>query len=182
MGASTSKIQPEDTNTNKFSHFAQSDLTRWSSSFKSTFLSNLITRPDLEKILKCFFPFGDPKNFLTLLFDTINISGSDKIDIHEFLIALAILSKGSRFEKLRWIFRFYDVDNDGVISKHELKYCAKAVYDMCGATLGLNEDSDVLVEKLFIELENESGFLTFDDFKQISKNNSKEFDFLNLKF
>jgi hypothetical protein len=32
--------------------------------------------------------------------------------------ALSILVRGSIKEKLQWIFRFYDIDNDGKLTKH----------------------------------------------------------------
>ena len=33
---------------------------------------------------------------------------------------LSVISKGTTHDKLSWAFTFYDVDNDGVISKEEM--------------------------------------------------------------
>jgi hypothetical protein len=33
---------------------------------------------------------------------------------------LSVISKGTTMDKLSWAFTFYDVDNDGVISKEEM--------------------------------------------------------------
>ncbi|RVD92079.1 recoverin-like calcium-binding protein [Tubulinosema ratisbonensis] len=163
----------------KFSHFSPEDIETWSASFKLTFPSRKITLANLEKQLQEFFPFGNSQNFSKLIFKTINISGTDSIDFHELLIAFSILTKGSSFEKLRWIFRFYDCDNDGVVSKSEMVYACQALFDMVGATLHFNLDAKEVVENVFVEVENLSGFLTFEDFRSLALKKSKAFQMLS---
>ncbi|KAK1350034.1 hypothetical protein CWI38_1715p0020 [Hamiltosporidium tvaerminnensis] len=164
----------------KFSHFDSEDVRRWSISFQKAFPTGYLSQSDLEKLFLTFFPFGSPKKFTAILFTTINISGTEMIDFHELLISFSILTKGSSFEKLRWMFRFYDRDNDGVVSKEEMRIVAQAVYDMVGSTFDLNLDIKEMIDLIFLELENESGFLTFDDFKSLSEKKSKLFKMLTI--
>ena len=42
------------------------------------------------------------------------------IDQREFLIGFALTSNGSAREKLKYVFRTYDHDRDGVINKKEI--------------------------------------------------------------
>lgn len=51
----------------------------------------------------------------------------------EFLKCLSDLIYGSVDDKLRWAFKLYDQDGDGVISRAELAAMIIAVYDMMGA-------------------------------------------------
>ncbi|KAH3673787.1 hypothetical protein OGATHE_001767 [Ogataea polymorpha] len=51
------------------------------------------------------------------IFDTNR--GGD-IDFKEFVAGLSIFSSGSVDDKLRFLFRVYDIDNDGYISNGEL--------------------------------------------------------------
>jgi len=42
------------------------------------------------------------------------------ITFGDFMEFLSVISKGTTQDKLSWAFTFYDVDNDGVISKEEM--------------------------------------------------------------
>lgn len=153
----------------KFSHFRPEDITLWLQMFKKTYPST-ITRTELDHALKTLFPFGNCSPFASNLFRTINISQSSHIDISEFLISLSILTKGSKLEKLRWVFRFMDSDDDGVITKNDMTRVVISVYDMIGCFFDISMESEKTVEKLFEEAENESGFLTFEDLKFLVEN------------
>ncbi|EJW01639.1 hypothetical protein EDEG_03814 [Edhazardia aedis USNM 41457] len=155
----------------KFSHFNPHDVIFWYKSFEREFPNNLITLHDLEKIFKDLFPFGNCKLFVKHLFRTINIGNTQKIDFNELFIAFSILTKGSKFEKLRWIFRFYDIDNDGVVSKNEAMIIANALYEMYGRFFHMEVDVKQRVDEIFKELNIESGFLTFEDFLDFADNN-----------
>lgn len=168
----------QDENASKFNHFSPIEIQNWSESFHRAFPNKEMRVQDLEKLLKNFFPFGDPKRFAKILFQTINISGTDAVDFHEMLIAFSILTKGSNFEKLRWIFRFYDCDNDGVVSKNEMIYTSRALVDMVSASFDMSISAEEVVDQLFSEVENESGFLTFDDFRTIAKKKGEAFSML----
>ena len=42
------------------------------------------------------------------------------ITFGDFMEFLSVISKGTTMDKLSWAFTFYDVDNDGFISKDEM--------------------------------------------------------------
>lgn len=149
----------------KFSHFDESDIKKWSCEFNTNYPSGYMTERDLQIIFNKLFPFGDTSKFTGYLFRTINISGTRTVDFNELLIAYSILRKGSIFEKLRWIFRLYDCDNDGVVGKNEMIDVVRAYLDMIGSSFDVEIDVKKYVSNIFDELENKSGFLTFDDFK-----------------
>lgn len=181
MGNRSSSLKHFDLDdSKKFSHFPSKDVQDWSHEFKTRFPNGKMTLQDLEMMFKRFFPFGSPKKFVIRLFNTINISQSDFIDFHELLIAFSILMKGSNFEKLRWIFRFYDEDSDGVISKHEMVDIAKSMIDMVSNTLDINVDIEKAIDDLFETCENKSGFFTFEDFKELAARKKEAFQMLTL--
>lgn len=47
------------------------------------------------------------------------------LDLREFLIGFALTSTGSVREKLKYVFRTYDHDKDGVINKKEIDRMVK---------------------------------------------------------
>ncbi|MCZ6914376.1 MAG: hypothetical protein O7C59_07980 [Rickettsia endosymbiont of Ixodes persulcatus] len=78
------------------------------------------------------------------------------------------------------VARFYDCDNDGVVSKNEMMYSTKALFDMVGPTFDMVLDVNKVIDQLFFELENQSGFLTLDDFRSIAKTRKDAFIMLTL--
>ena len=50
----------------------------------------------------------------------------------DFLHALSRVSRGTTDEKVRWVFELYDLDGDGLITKHEMQLVVTAIYDMLG--------------------------------------------------
>ncbi|AFN82843.1 recoverin-like calcium-binding protein [Encephalitozoon romaleae SJ-2008] len=179
MGSSSSTIPGSaEEDARQFSHFPPKDIQEWSSSFKSVFPTGYMTSDDLETIFRDFFPFGSPTNFSKRLFETINISQSEAIDFHELLIAYSILIKGSDHEKLRWIFRFYDKDNDGVVSKKEIVEVIQYLADMTSHTLDVSIDSEGIADEIFASVGTVKSFLTFEDFKVLSVRNEKLFKML----
>ncbi|EPR79205.1 Calcium-binding protein, partial [Spraguea lophii 42_110] len=168
MGNKISTIPPQENINDKFSHFTPQELEEWNKSFNTKFPNGYITSVDLEKILHSLFPFGNPSKFSSILFRTINISGNKTIDYNELLIAFSILNKGSHFERLRWVYRFYDIDNDGIVSKKEMLTVVQSIFDMTSHTFNMKIDVIEFIDRIFKELENQSGFLTFEDFKRLS--------------
>ncbi|TMW62159.1 hypothetical protein Poli38472_009652 [Pythium oligandrum] len=72
---------------------------------------------DKETFLKCF-PL--PGLLGERLFEVIDKDGSGSIGYNEFVYGLAILFRGTRKEKLKFIFDLYDLSDTGSISRYEL--------------------------------------------------------------
>lgn len=191
-GLSTTVLNNALNNRKKFSHFSEKELKKWEVQFQQQYPAGYITEKDMISIFLKLFPFGKFK-FASLLFRTINISNSGEIDFSELLIAFSILRKGSLHEKLRWLFRLYDTDSDGVISKDEMETVVQSFMDMVRPSLFTQIDSSTsestidsmnsdqndnhfnvskFVNDIFRESENESGFLSYDDFKSLAQRRS----------
>jgi Ca2+-binding EF-hand superfamily protein len=169
MGNAGSSIRDYDADLRKFSHFFPGDVKDWIASFIKTFPAGHMTRLDLEKTLRDLFPFGDPSKFSNFLFKAINIGQTECIDTNEFLIAFSILVKGSRFEKLRWIFRFFDTDSDGVVSQRDVEEVVSSIKAMANDL----EIPSSIVETIFRHLEHHNEFLTFNDFEILDNRRSR---------
>lgn len=180
MGNQESKIQTNDLEIRKFSHFAANDVKDWSVYFTTHYPAGYMTQADLEEIFLSFFPFGEVKKFCTSLFQTINIGQTGHVDFNEVLIAFSILVKGSHFEKMRWIFRFYDQDRDGVVSRGEMMEGIEDLHKMVRETIDSSVDAKNIVDDIFASLENESGFLTFSDFERLSELKGDSFRRLSI--
>jgi len=81
-------------------------------------------------------------------------------------LAIDVTSAGTPEEKLKWAFRMYDVDGNGVIDQDEMTKIVQAIYDMLGA--GAVKPTDTAEERaknIFNRMdENNDGHLTEDEF------------------
>merc|ERR1711993_210222 len=83
-----------------------------------------------------------------------------------FLLAIDVTSSGSAEEKLKWAFRMYDVDGNGVIDQDEMTKIVQAIYDMLGAGATKPTDSaEECAKNIFSRMdENGDGHLTEEEF------------------
>ncbi|ETO09867.1 hypothetical protein RFI_27511 [Reticulomyxa filosa] len=58
--------------------------------------------------------------FVNRIYDLIDGDSSNSIEWNEFLPVMDALEKGNELTQLQYIFRIYDLDNDGRISKEDL--------------------------------------------------------------
>ena len=169
MGNQESKISSTPVDVRKFSHFAQNDLRDWSAQFDMAYPSGAMEQQDMDALLLSLFPSGSVSQFSEMLFQTINIGQTGYIDFNELLIAFSIMARGSEYERLRWIFRFYDRDKDGVVSREEMVDAVKGLYNMVRPVVEEADTPEELVDKMFSCLDNKSGFLSFNDFEALSR-------------
>lgn len=115
-----------------------------------------------------------------ILFSTFDLDNDKKISFPEFLYNISIMNKGTKEEKLACklinriiylvIFRMYDLDKDGFISKDEMYKVISELYVMMGDLVSLQGeeyDSAIkLVDKVFHEMNvSKNGKLSFEEFK-----------------
>lgn len=141
-------------------------------------------KTEFLKIYKQFFPFGDPSRFVDHAFRMFDENQNGKIEFSEFIRALSISSRGTMEEKLIWSFRFYDLDNDGVISRNELLLVVSAIFEMLGGSAKMPPDEDTpekRVNKLFSLMDkNLDGMIDVEEFKQGSQEDPSIISALSL--
>eukprot|EP01095_Lingulamoeba_sp_RSL-Kostka_P014893 TRINITY_DN665_c0_g1_i1.p1 TRINITY_DN665_c0_g1~~TRINITY_DN665_c0_g1_i1.p1 ORF type:complete len:436 (-),score=211.28 TRINITY_DN665_c0_g1_i1:59-1366(-) len=53
-------------------------------------------------------------------FKAFDTDGNGKVEFDEFIVALAIVSRGTTVEKIEFLFHVFDKDHSGTIDKHEM--------------------------------------------------------------
>uniref|UniRef100_A0A1I8GXA6 EF-hand domain-containing protein n=1 Tax=Macrostomum lignano TaxID=282301 RepID=A0A1I8GXA6_9PLAT len=87
----------------------------------------------LEHILAQIFPLGNAHLFSHFVFCCFDVNRTGSVNFEQFVLCLNILLKGSREERLRWIFNMYDINRDGEINRRELQELVGAVFELLGA-------------------------------------------------
>lgn len=98
--------------------------------------------------------------------------GDGTVDFAELLTALAIMTRGSKREKLEFLFKAYDLDNDGYITRKELAeiYVAQAT---AAGKAPTQDEVDKAVAHLFAEVQplHPSGF-SHSEFMRLADSNA----------
>ncbi|CAK9035172.1 Calcineurin B-like protein 10 (SOS3-like calcium binding protein 8) (SCaBP8) [Durusdinium trenchii] len=90
--------------------------------------------------------------FVDRVFTVLDEDGSGIIDWHEFIEAMSSLEKGSREKRTEFLFRVYDIDKDGGITRDELcQFFTSSL--MVTVDANIKEVSDYFVEQVFSEVD-----------------------------
>ena len=115
-------------------------------------------------LFRSFFPGRNSDQFCEHVFRTFNTSNSGELSFREFLIAIHVTAQGSQEEKLRWTFRLYDVNGDGILTFEEVCEVLEASTDLRGEDR-YRKKTQKITEEIFINMENDGlGGLTEEQF------------------
>ena len=158
----------EVTELSKQTNFSQKELKRIYKGFKKLDTYNkgyvnihdLATIPEVDKN-----PLGDR------ICDVLSEKGTNHIDFKEFVRSLAVFNErvaepSPMEEKIRFLFRVYDIDGDGFVNKDELFIILKGLVkdSLSGSQL------QQIVDKTMKDLDQDKdGKLCFDEFKMAFK-------------
>jgi len=93
---------------------------------------------------------GDIKvSILARAHDAVTDAGYRRPLLQEFLLAIDVTSSGTPEEKLKWAFRMYDVDGNGVIDMQEMTKIVQVPYPMNNACASIYFHLPALDRKLF---------------------------------
>ena len=85
-------------------------------------------RNDFEGIFKQFFPFGDSKKFADHVFNLFDTNQDGVVDFKEYMLLISLFTKGKIQDRIEWLFKMHDIDEDGYIGKAELLYLIQSCF------------------------------------------------------
>lgn len=152
--------------------FSYKEIKRLYWSFKSECPSGLVNQEEFHLIYSKFFPTGaNLSAYSSYIFNAMDHQKSGVINFEDFAIELSVLLMGSFEDKMRWIFKLYDLNKDGVVSKSEIREVTAAIYDLMGHPTGerlKSEETDEIISNkadlVFQMLDTDSdGVVSLDD-------------------
>ncbi|VDP09816.1 unnamed protein product [Soboliphyme baturini] len=112
--------------------FSRKEIQMIYRGFKQGSPNGLVSADQFKEIYSQFFTRGDSTHYASLVFNSFDHDrGSGRIRF-EFVQALSIVSRGSLEEKLKWVFKLYDVDGDGLLTRPDLEKLISSVYALLG--------------------------------------------------
>ncbi|KAL1130042.1 hypothetical protein AAG570_012985 [Ranatra chinensis] len=149
------------TNSRKRSGFDKSNLEWLEQLFRQTVGNEKeIRRDDFKKILITKNPF-----FTERVFQIFDKDNSGSISLQEFLDSMHQFTGQSPDDKMKFLFKVYDLDGDGLIQHRELQHVMRACMEENGMRFS-EEQIDDLTMALFEDADAESrGAITYESLK-----------------
>lgn len=174
MGTGHSKLTPEGIQmlTEK-TQFDKREIQSWHRTF-SRELGNkpAITKEQMRHLFKSFFPFGDSTKFADLVYLLFSRNSPDEdepsgISFADYLMALSVASRGRVEDKIKWTFRFYDVDGDGRVSRQDMETVLTAAFEMAVGMVDLDTDdsAETRTDRIFSRL-HITDYIDYETFKR----------------
>ena len=157
----------------KNTRYNEEEIKTWYSSFKKDCPSGVLTKEKFVDVYKLFFPRGNAENFCNHVFRTFDTDKNGEINFVEFLLAVNVTLSGTVLENLKYAFKLYDVDGNGLIDQGEMNRIILAICELIGEE---NEVEENLEQKytpeertrmIFSQMDtNGDGYLTEEEFIQ----------------
>ncbi|XP_024085279.1 NADPH oxidase 5 [Cimex lectularius] len=149
------------TNSRRRTGFDKSNLEWLEQLFRQTVGNEKeIRRDDFKKILITKNPF-----FTERVFQIFDKDNSGSISMQEFLDAMHQFAGQSPDDKMKFLFKVYDLDGDGLIQHRELQHVMRACMEENGMRFS-EEQIDDLTMALFEDADAESrGAITYESLK-----------------
>ncbi|XP_019771051.2 NADPH oxidase 5 isoform X2 [Dendroctonus ponderosae] len=139
----------------------QANLNRLEQLFRQTVGNEKeIKRDDFQKIVMSKNPF-----FTERVFQIFDKDNSGSISLQEFLDAMHQFAGQSPDDKIRFLFKVYDIDGDGLIQHKELQHVMRACMEENGMQFSEEQIEDLTVA-LFEDADtNNRGAITYEALK-----------------
>lgn len=134
------------------SHFDKKELQAFSEAFgKNIGGKQQLSKQDLCIIYSKYFPFGDPTAFVEILFRLFKLQNnlSETIGFEEYISAWSVASRGNLEERIRWSFKFHDVDSDGILTADDLENVLSACLQLTRGLVSANAENNTLINQIF---------------------------------
>eukprot|EP00026_Physarum_polycephalum_P016700 Phypoly_transcript_17674.p1 GENE.Phypoly_transcript_17674~~Phypoly_transcript_17674.p1 ORF type:complete len:182 (+),score=31.48 Phypoly_transcript_17674:198-743(+) len=165
MGANTSTLRTEEiTEMQAVSHFSPKEIKRLYKRFKrldkdekgSISTDEFLTIPELSM-----------NPLVSRIISMFDNKKDGQVNFRQFVETMSVFHpKGNREEKLNFLFKVYDINNDGVITADEIF----AILKMLVGTNLTDEQINVVVRDTMLEADQSgTGKLSFEDFRDKMK-------------
>ena len=121
MGKEQSKLKPRDLHEMSVeTGYTEAEIDAWYRDFIRINPHDQLSKESLAKFYTDFYPDGDAELFLDSVYAIFDVDNSGTIDFRELMCALSVYMSGSRHDKLKAAFRFFDNDGNGKVTKQEM--------------------------------------------------------------
>ena len=96
------------------------EVRRLYRAFKQDCPTGIVDEETFKEVYEKIFPMGDASKYAQIVFRAVDKERTGGITFGDFMEFLSIISKGTHREKILWSFQFFDVNQDGKITREEM--------------------------------------------------------------
>jgi Ca2+-binding EF-hand superfamily protein len=119
----------------KCTRFSKSEIRLLYRSFKQECPGGNVSEERLREIYLQFFPQGSPIKYAHYLFSVMDRNHKGTFTFDDYILTLSVLCRGTLDEKLRWIFRLYDINGEGQLTRENMSEIILSFYDLLGPSV-----------------------------------------------
>ncbi|CAF1495734.1 unnamed protein product [Rotaria magnacalcarata] len=116
----------------KCTRFSKSEIRLLYRSFKEECPGGNVSEERLGEIYSQLFPQGNPIKYTHFLFSIFDRNHKGTFTFDDYILTLSVLCRGTLDEKLRWIFRLYDINGEGLLTRENVTKIIASFYDLLG--------------------------------------------------
>jgi len=128
---------------------------------------------DRESFKQCIeklkLPGFETEEAIDILFKGFDKQNQGLIDVRHFIAGLAAINSGSYDTRIEFLFRAYDLDGSGTLSRDEIASCARVLLESRGGSIDPNF-LEAFIEAAFKHDSDGDGELNFQEFKRAMLN------------
>ncbi|XP_033361970.1 hippocalcin-like protein 4 isoform X2 [Bombus vosnesenskii] len=153
--------------------FSKDEIRKLYRVFKQHCPKGAVTTNDLKPAYAKLFPLGDPAKYAQIVFNAFDKDRDGIVSFADLLNEVALIINGDVDQKLSWIFRFYDLNGDGYITRKEMLVIMSAIYEMLHNGQIIQRMANRHVDKVFEKMDvDKDGVISQEEFMSICKNDS----------
>ena len=100
--------------------FTKSEVKFLYRAFKTECPNGIIDEDTFKEVYEKIFPLGDASKYAMIVFRAIDKEKTGGITFGDFMDFLSVITKGTDHQKILWSFQFFDVNQDGKITREEM--------------------------------------------------------------
>ncbi|XP_029680180.1 Kv channel-interacting protein 2-like [Formica exsecta] len=153
--------------------FSKNEIRRLYRAFKQLCPRGCVMTGDLMSAYTKLFPLGDSARYAQILFNSFDRDGDGIVSFSDLLGAMTLIINGNVDQKLSWIFRLYDQNGDGCITRREMLIIISAIYEMAQDAQIIQHVVDSQVDRFFEKMDaNKDGVVSREEFMSGCKNDT----------
>ncbi|KAH8876640.1 Kv channel-interacting protein isoform 3 [Schistosoma japonicum] len=157
-------------------NFTRKELQLLYQGFKNMCPSGVANKESFIRVYQRYFPNRASSAYAQLCFRVFDKHQTGELTFEQFACGLSQLTRGSSMDKIKWIFALYDINNDGYISKSELRQVVQAIYELLGDKLipgNFLQSIEDRVNTIFTKYDlDQDGKISKDEFLSVSTQDS----------
>ena len=101
-------------------NFNKEELNQHYKKFMNITTEGELNKQQFDEICTSIFTTKPPETISKKLFNSFDLNKDGFVSFRELMTSLSLIMKGTNEEKLKWLFRIYDLDDDGRITMDEV--------------------------------------------------------------